>query len=179
MSWNFETEHFNVRLPVSDQDGEALYALLSQNDAVAHIPRQAMNIEAQALDELRRIAMRFESREAAFWLVERKSDSKVVARLGIQHINWMMLNSRFQWELDQECGLTVLQEVLPVVMTYLFNELHLHRLEMRLRAGDEKQTQLLKALGFSYEGTLPSVSEFEGQDVDLDIFSLLSGELLA
>ena len=113
MSWNFETEQFLIRLPVSDQDGAALFHLLSQNSAAAHIPRLPMTVEAQALDELRRIAMRFETREAAFWLIERKSDGQVVARIGVQYINWMMLNAQLQWELSAECGLEELQEVLP------------------------------------------------------------------
>ncbi len=177
MSWNFETEHFFIRLPVSDEDGNALYNLLSQNSTVAHIPRLPMTVEAQALDELRRIAMRFETREAAFWLIERKSDGEVIARIGIQYINWMMLNAQLQWELSAECGLEELQEVLPVIVNYLSDDLHLHRLEMRLRTGSDDQSKLLIALGFSHEGTLPSQMEFEGEDIDLDVYSLLKGEL--
>ncbi|MEK9711418.1 MAG: hypothetical protein VW258_02520, partial [Thalassolituus sp.] len=102
MSWNFETDNYIVRLPVSDQDGDALYQLLSQQAVVDHIPRMAMTVEAQALDELRRVAMRFEGREAAFWLVEEKNSGKLQARIGIQYINWMMLNAQLQLELSPD-----------------------------------------------------------------------------
>ena len=181
MNWNFETEHFHIRLPVSDTDGEALYELLRHDSAVAHIPRLPMSVSDQPEDELRRIAMRFESREAAYWLIERKSDNRVIARIGIQHINWMMLNTQLQWELSDDCDLVALQEVLPVITEYLMKDLHIQRLEMRLcqnvqRPDGNTHEGFLTELGFEYEGTLPAQLEFSGQDVDLAVYSLVNEE---
>jgi len=174
MSWNFETENYIVRLPISDQDGDALYQLLSQQAVVDHIPRMAMTVDAQALDELRRVAMRFEGREAAFWLIEGKNSGKLQARIGIQYINWMMLNAQLQLELSPEFPLDGLKEVLTEIKNYLFNELHLHRLETRIRTGISGLPEKLLALGFEKEGTLPSQFEYEGEDVSLDIYSIIS-----
>jgi RimJ/RimL family protein N-acetyltransferase len=176
MNWNLETENYIVRLPISDQDGDALYALLSDQSTVDHIPRMAMTLEEQATDELRRIAMRFESREAVFWLIERKSDGQLLARIGVQHINWMMLNTQMQWELSPECDLAVLTEVIPAILNVLTNDLQLRRVEMRVRAGSSvEQKQHLEALGFEHEGSLPSQFEYNGEDVILDIYSVLLG----
>jgi ribosomal-protein-alanine N-acetyltransferase len=135
----------------------------------------AMTLEEQATDELRRIAMRFEGREAVSWLIERKSDGQLLARIGVQHINWMMLNTQMQWELSPECDLAVLQEVVPAVLKLLSDDLQLHRVEMRIRAGHDQQKQHLEALGFEHEGTLPSQFEYNGEDVSLDIYSVLLG----
>jgi ribosomal-protein-alanine N-acetyltransferase len=173
MNWNFETDNYIIRLPVSDQDGDALYALLSDQSVVEHIPRAAMTVENQAIDELRRIAMRFEGREAVSWLIERKSDGQLLARIGVQYINWMMLNTQMQWELGPECDLAVLQKVVPAVLKLLSNDLQLHRIEMRVRSGNEEYKTNLEALGFEYEGQLPAQFEYEGGDVDLDIYSVL------
>jgi ribosomal-protein-alanine N-acetyltransferase len=173
MNWNFETDNYIIRLPVSDQDGDALYSLLSQQAVVDHIPRAAMTLEDQAIDELRRIAMRFEGREAVSWLIERKADGQFLARISVQHINWMMLNTQMQWELSPECDLAVLQEVVPAVLKLLSNDLQLHRIEMRVRSGNEQYKTNLETLGFDYEGKLPAQFEYEGGDVDLDIYSVL------
>jgi RimJ/RimL family protein N-acetyltransferase len=173
MNWNFETDNYIIRLPVSDQDGDALYSLLSQQAVVDHIPRAAMTLEDQAIDELRRIAMRFEGREAVSWLVERKSDGQLLARISVQYINWMMLNTQMQWELSPECDLAVLQEVVPAILKVLSDDLQLHRIEMRVRAGNEQHKQILETLGFECEGKLPAQFEYEGGDVDLDIYSVL------
>lgn len=174
MSWNFSTANFNIRLPVSDQDGDALYALLSQEDVVDHIPRLAMNVSAQVLDELRRMAMRFDTKEAAFWLIEGRYDQQLLARVGIQRINWMMLNAQLQWELGDQVDDTVLLEVIPEIIQYCFRDLGLHRLEMRLKPNQASHQQRLEQLGFEKEGLLPAQQEFLGQPVDHEIWSIIN-----
>jgi len=175
MNWNFNAGNFSLRLPVSDQDGDALYALMNDQTVVDHIPRQAMTVSAQALDELRRMAMRFETREAAFWLVEGMYDKHVIARIGIHHINWMQLSAQLQWELSAAVDLAVMQEILPQVLRFIFEELKLHRIEMRLCAS-ERHEQLLQQLGFVREGVLPAQQEYEGDNVDLVVYSRLSSD---
>jgi ribosomal-protein-alanine N-acetyltransferase len=117
--------------------------------------------------------MRFESREAAFWLIERKIDGQLLARIGVQHINWMMLNTQMQWELSPECDLVVLTEVIPAILNVLKDDLQLRRVEMRVRAGNVEQKQHLEALSFEHEGSLPSQFEYNGEDVNLDIYSVI------
>ena len=174
MNWNFVTDNYLIRLPVSERDGDALFNLLRQQGVVDHIPRLAMSINEQALDELRRIALRFETREAAFWLIEKEGTGELVARIGIQNINWMMLNCQLQWELAPACDLTALQEIVPAILHFVFNELRLHRVEMRIRSNNDVHAHLLETLGFSKEGTLPSQFEYSGEDISLDIWSILA-----
>ncbi|MCD8522919.1 MAG: GNAT family N-acetyltransferase [Saccharospirillaceae bacterium] len=174
MNWNFPAGNFTLRLPLVDQDGPALFSLLKEQTRVDHIPRLAMSVEAQALDELRRMAMRFETREAAFWLVEGLYDKQLLARIGIQKINWMLSSAQLQWELTDGADLPVLQEVLPAVLNFCFAELGLHRIEMRLRAGSESHETLLQQLGFHYEGCLPAQIEYNDTSVGLALYSRLS-----
>jgi len=174
MNWNFVTDHYLVRLPISETDSGALFNLLRQQAVCDHIPRTALAIESQATDELRRIALRFETREAAFWLIENEGTGELLARIGIQNINWMMLNAQLQWELSPACDLQVLQEVVPAILEFVFAELRLHRVEMRLRAGNTEHAEYLTALGFEAEGTLPAQFEFNSEDIALDIYSLIS-----
>ncbi len=176
MNWNFTAGNFSLRLPVTDQDGDALYELMSVQQRVDHLPRLAMSVSAQALDELRRVAMRFETREAAFWLVEGLFDKQLVARLGIYKINWMQLSAQLQWELADTVDLPLMLEIIPPLLNFAFDELNLHRIEMRLRAGSERHEALLQGLGFTFEGILPAQLEYEGQSVDLAVWSYLSSD---
>lgn len=174
MNWNFTVGHFNLRLPITDQDGDALYALLSEQARVDHIPRLAMTASVQALDELRRMAMRFETREAAFWLVEGLYDQQLIARIGVQKINWMQLSAQLQWELSDALEDDALAQVLAAVCDFCFDTLGLHRLETRLREGATEQEQRLQALGFHHEGRLPAHVEYNDQPIDLALYSYLA-----
>lgn len=172
MNWNFSAGQFALRLPVTEQDSEALFDLLKQQPLSDHIPRLAMTISVQAYDELRRMAMRFETREAAFWLVE-NADGKVVARVGVQRINWMLRAAQMQWEISDSLTLTEVNEFVSAIRNFCFDELGLHRLEMRLRR-NERQQALLQGLGFSHEGQLPAQLEYENSSIDLDLWSYLA-----
>src|SRR5690606_35598812 len=119
--WNFTAGDYSLRLPVTDQDGDALFALLSDADIAAHIPRLPLTVAAQALDELRRVAMRFETREAAFWLVENNA-GELIGRIGIQNINWLQRSARLQWEFPASVTAAELQQIVPAVLNYAFSE---------------------------------------------------------
>src|SRR5690606_35436529 len=128
--WNFTAGGFSLRLPVTEQDNEALFVLLNDAAVAAHIPRLPLTVAAQALDELRRVAMRFETREAAFWLVENNA-GELIGRIGIQNINWLQRSARLQWEFPASVSLADLQQIVPAVLNYAFSEL-----------GDRKSTRL-------------------------------------
>ena len=173
MNWNFTTGVFQCRLPVAGDDNQALLTLLGKQTQLNHIPRLAVENMDQVEDELRRMVMRFENREAAFWLIEGQYDQQIIARVSIQKINWMMLSAQLQWELTDACTLQSLQTVLPDLMGFIFNELGLHRLELRL-AKASQYAGWPEQLGFTAEGILPQQQEFEGQDVDLEVYSRLA-----
>lgn len=176
MNWNFTVGHFNVRLPVSDQDGDALFELLSEQQRVDHIPRLAMTVSAQALDELRRMAMRFETREAAFWLIEGTYDQQLVGRIGIQKINWMQLSAQLQWEVKADVDEASWQAIINAVCDFCFDQLGLHRLEVHVRKGWSAPELHLEALPLSYEGYLPAHIEYHDETLDLDVYSYLASD---
>lgn len=176
MEWNFSTANFSLRLPNTDQDVDAVYALLKEQSVVNHIPKAAMTVSAQAMDELRRVTMRFDVRESACWLVEGVFDKQLVARIGIQKINWMTDSAQLWWELSDKVDFSVLAEVMPALMNFCFDELNFNRLDMRLVAGSAQHEEYLQQIGFQYEGCLPAQQEFEGKTVDLALYSFLAGD---
>lgn len=171
MNWNFNTADYQLRLPNSEQDVEALMGLLKQPQVSAHIPALPLLETHRVVDELRRMAMRFEAREAAFWLVEK--DQALLGRIGIVRINWLQRSAQMQWELGPELDSSELKQVVPAILDFVFSELNLHRIEMRLLPNTE-QDDLLRAAGFEFEGNLPAQLEYLGRSIDLSVWSLLS-----
>lgn len=173
MIWNFIAGDYLLRLPVADNDRNILQELLQVPEVSAHIPRLPFYFDAQLDEEFRQIAQRFEAREAAYWMVENEQDT-LVARISIQQINWLQRNAQLQWELSDQIDLEGLQQVFPALKKFCFEELGLHRLEMRLRPDFERHNRLLTALGFEYEGCLPEQLEFQKENIDLAVWSILN-----
>lgn len=179
MNWNLETEHFVIRLPLADQDGDALFGLLKNPQAGAHLPRLPMFVSVQSLDELRRATMRFQAREAATWLVLRRSDNvddlaAFQARITLQNINWMLSSARLQWELADDVKREELAEMISAVESFCFDELQLHRLELRMVPEAAEQRANAEALGYQYEGCLPAQMEFDERWIDQVLYSRLA-----
>ena len=173
MNWNFIAGDYLLRLPVADSDRTILQTLLQVPEVSAHSPRLPMYFEAQVDDEFRQMVQRFDAREAAFWMVE-NSEDKLVARISIQHINWLQRSAYIQWELSDEIDLDGLSVVVSAIKDFCFKNLGLHRLEMRLRPDFQRHIQLLEALGFEYEGCLPEQLEFQNENIDLAVWSVLA-----
>jgi len=179
MNWNFETENFLIRLPITDQDEESLYGLLQNATVGAHLPKSQLYSSVQVLDELRRATMRFQAREASTWLIERLTGSledraRLAGRVVLCDINWMQASARLQWELDDDIVASQLAEFVGAIEQFCFSELGLHRLELRMLPDASKHIELAKALGYQQEGVLPAQLEFEGNWIDQAVFGKLA-----
>jgi ribosomal-protein-alanine N-acetyltransferase len=173
MNWNLETEQYFVRF-AHEEDIPSIYALLGSEEVVKNHPKNPMVVEAQAMDEARRMVMQFEAKEAAFWLVEEKTSGKVIARISLQNFNWVNASAQLKVDIFTDFKTqSVLAELIYAVATLAYEDLSLHRLEWFLLRQDERSIKLAEAFGFNHDGQLNSYIEFEGSWIDYQVFSLL------
>ncbi|MEH6447623.1 MAG: GNAT family protein [Oleispira sp.] len=173
MNWNLNTEHYYVRF-AHEEDIQNIYALLGANDVVKNHPKNPMVVEAQAMDEARRMVMQFEAKEAAFWLVEEKATGKVIARISLQQFNWVNASAQLRIDVFSDFKTqSALSEMMYAVATLAYEDLSLHRLEWFLLLEDKCFIDIAKAFGFNHDGQLMSFLEFEGSWIDYQVFSLL------
>lgn len=174
MNWNLETDQYYVRF-AHEEDITNIYSLLSNNEVVQYVPKNPMVVEAQAMDEARRMVMQFDAKEAAFWLVEEKASGKVIARVSLQKFNWVNASAQLQIEIFPEYKtLTNLSELIYAIATLAFEDLSLHRLEWLLVSKDRLSIQFAQSLSFNHDGQYVSYFEFEGEWVDYNVYSLLN-----
>lgn len=177
MNWNLNTENYYIRF-ANEHDIPSIYALLSSNDVVKNHPKNPMAVEAQAMDEARRMVMQFEAKEAAFWLVEEKTTGKVIARISLLKFNWINASGQLKIDIASEFKTqAILAEMIYAVATLAYEDLSLNRLEWMLMAEDADFMDAAKAFGFNHDGQLLSYFEFEGTWVDYQVFSLLKTDL--
>jgi ribosomal-protein-alanine N-acetyltransferase len=173
MNWNLNTEHYYVRF-AHEEDIPNIYALLSSKGVVKHHPKSPMVVEAQAMDEGRRMVMQFEAKEAAFWLVEEKATGKVIARISLQKFNWVNASAQLKIDIFSDFKIqSILAELIYAVATLAYEDLSMHRLEWLLLSQDQRFMDVAKTCGFHHDGQLKSYFEFEGTWIDYQVFSLL------
>ena len=176
MNWNLSTEHYDVRF-ANEEDIQNIYALLSTKGVVKHHPKSPMVVEAQAMDEARRMVMQFESKEAAFWLVEEIATGKVIARIRLQKFNWMSASGQLVLDIFPEYKNSAqVAEIVYAVLILAYEDLSLHRIEWLLQASDLRSIELATTFGFQHEGQLNSVVEFEDQWIDYQVYSMLNND---
>lgn len=176
MNWNLNTEHYYVRF-AHEEDIQNIYALLGSKGVVKHHPKSPMVVEAQAMDEARRMVMQFEAKEAAFWLVEEKTTGKVIARIRLQKFNWINASGQLVLDIfpDYKTSAQV-AEIVYAVLTLAYEDLSLHRVEWHLQDTDLRSIELATTFGFQHEGRLNSMFEFEGQWIDYQVYSMLNND---
>jgi ribosomal-protein-alanine N-acetyltransferase len=173
MNWNLKTEHYYVRF-AHEEDVPNIYSLLGSKDVMKHYPKNPMVVEAQALDESRRMVMQFEAKEAAFWLVEEKVTGKVIARISLQKFNWVHASAQLKIDIFSDFKTqAILAELIYAVATLAYEDLSLHRLEWLLLGQDQRSIDVAETCGFHHDGQLKSYFEFEGTWIDYQVFSLL------
>lgn len=176
MNWNLDTEHYYVRF-ADEEDITNIYTLLSTKGVVKHHPKSPMVVEAQAMDEARRMVMQFEAKEAAFWLVEEKTTGKVIARIRLQKFNWINASGQLVLDIFPDCKTSAqVAEIVYAVLTLAYEDLSLHRVEWHLQSSDLRSIELATAFGFQHEGQLSSVLEFEAQWIDYQVYSMLNND---
>lgn len=174
MNWNLSTEQYDVRFAHEEDIGN-IFHLLSTKSVVKYHPKNPMVVEAQAMDEARRMVMQFDAKEAAFWLVEERATGKVIARISLQQFNWMNASAQLVLDILPEYKVAKhVAELVHAVLTLAYEDLSLHRIEWFIQGTDQASTDLVSSLGFKHEGQLLSVFEFEGQWVDYQVYSMLN-----
>jgi len=68
----------------------------------------------------------------------------------------------------------IMQEVLPVMIRYIFSNWKVHRLEAVIEEGNLASCLLSEKLGFRFEGILRESEIKQGRRINLRIYSLLS-----
>lgn len=78
------------------------------------------------------------------------------------------------WLLPQHWGRGIVSEVLHRVVTYLFEEKKVHRIEALVEDENETSCRVALKAGFTFEGTLRDYEWKAGRYISLRMYSLLS-----
>ncbi len=113
-----------------------------------------------------------------FFLIIEKGTNKPIGECGYHTWNSTHRRAELFYLLRDEAskGKGYMKEALPVVISYGFEVLQLHRIEALVGDQNVPSLKLLKGAGFRFEGIMREDYVVDGQNVDSHCYSLLKHE---
>ncbi len=142
------TERFHLR-QLADSDAPEIFALRSDEDVNRFLDRpKATGIE-DAHKFISRIKTGIQGNESIFWAIVPKDRDTLVATICLWNIDKEKHTAEIGYEvLPAEQGKGIMQEVIPVIIHYSFNELHLAGIHAELSPDNLKSLALLRKFNF-------------------------------
>ena len=170
-------EGFELRL-VEERHAEEMFATVDRNRAYLRQWLPWVDATKSAEDSLafiRSVLDMFAAHNgftAAIWHRER-----VAGVIGTHRIDWR--NRRVElgyWLAEEFQGRGLMSDACRLAIAHLFDDMDLHRVEIRCAAGNAKSNAIPRRLGFKHEGTLRDAELVNGRYLDLLVYAMLKSE---
>lgn len=168
-------EHHVLRLP-EDKDAQALFENVDRNRQYLRqfMPWVDYNTTvADALTFISECRKNYAEGEGFSCCIVHQG--KIVGTVGFHHIDKLNLKTEIGYWLSQDSqGKGLMRESCKALIKYAFEELKLHRVEIRCAIDNETSQRIPESLGFTREGVLRGAMLLNGQFKDVFLYSLLN-----
>ena len=161
-----------TRADVSD-----LYAVFSDPEVMRYWSTVPFTTLAEAEDYLRRIHEYFTQRSLFQWGIEHTADARVIGTCTLYRLDHAHRRAEIGFALARTYwGQGLARQALHALLTFVFGELDLHRLEADADPRNERSLRLLESQGFRREGYLRERYHVGGEVQDTVYLGLLRRE---
>lgn len=114
------------------------------------------------------------SKSGFWWAIRMKENNQFCGAIGYNdyHKEHKKAEIGF-WLFPKYWGMGIIQEAAQPVIEYLFQKLHLHRIEAFVERDNTNSEKLLKKLNFHHEGTMRECEIKDGNYIDIHLYALL------
>jgi len=149
------TENYSLRnlMPADEQE---IFALRSSDEINKYLDRPKANTLDEARNFITKIINGIAKNESIFWVVTPKDESKLLGTICLWKISKEEAKAEIGYELlPENHGKGIMQEVIPRVLQFGFEEIKLEMIEAELSPRNLKSVRLLEKNNF----TLAAVNE--------------------
>lgn len=110
-----------------------------------------------------------------WWIIRLRSGSHFCGAIGFN--DWNKEHEKAEiglWLFPEFWGSGIMQEAAELVFPYLFDQLHIHRLEAFVEIENTNSAKLLEKLMFQQEGIMRDAEKKNGRFISITIWSLLN-----
>ncbi|WP_084523751.1 GNAT family N-acetyltransferase [Adhaeribacter aquaticus] len=170
-----QTENLTLRQIIA-HDQPTIFEGLSDERVIKYYGVEYHTYEATG-EQMQWYNTIYATKTGIWWGIARKEDEKLIGACGFN--NWQQAHRKAEmgyWLLPAYWKQGIMQEVLPVVLTYGFREMSLHRIEAFTETANKASENLLKKFKFQVEGTLVDWEIKHDAFISIDIWALLNKE---
>lgn len=106
-----------------------------------------------------------------------KLNGEMAGRIGIHYISPLNRSGAIgYWLAERFTGGGIITKACTALISYCFEHLNLHRIEIKCATGNQKSAAIAERLGFKKEGVLREAEWVNGVFADLTLYSVLRKE---
>lgn len=173
-----ETERLVLR-KLERSDSEVIYSILSDEKAMIYYgiyPIESIDIAQWFINQY---ISGFFSETIIRWGITLKSTGQLIGTCGYQGLNEGASRAELGYELKPEFwGKGYMHEALSHVIQWGFEQFDLNRIEALIYPENRASENVVRQLGFTFEGKLAEYAYFRESYTDLNLFRLLKREYL-
>ncbi len=170
-----ETKRLILR-QMRPEDAKAIFRIYGDEEVMRYRDVLAFTRLEEAQQFLEEVRARYEQGEGMHWAITLKGEDSLIGSCG------------YSWHLGRHFGAIgydlarlywkqgIMTEAIGALLRFGFEVRNLHRIEARVRRGNEASMRLLRRLGFQEEGLLRECLFLNNSFYDVKVFSLLKSE---
>ena len=168
------TERLVLR-QMTHADAPEVFKLRAEPSVSEYIAREPYTKPEEVTEFIDKITKGITNNENGYWAIALKTDNKLIGTCCIWHISQEHERAEIGYELHPDFqGKGIMQEALPMLLTYAFKTLKLHSIEAVVYPKNMPSIRLLEKFGFVREAYFKENFRFRNKFQDTAIYTLLT-----
>ncbi|MEL6591571.1 MAG: GNAT family N-acetyltransferase [Bacteroidota bacterium] len=166
----FQTPRLHIR-PIETSDIASVFAGLSHPEVIRYYGVSFTSLEAtkSQMDWYQKLVT---EQNGQWWAICGRESLDFFGAIGLNDWEKQHRKAEFGlWLLPKYWGKGYIQEAVPQMMRYAFEEMKLHRIEAFVESENQASQKALQRLGFQHEGTMRDAEVKNDRFISLEIFA--------
>ncbi|MEL7339205.1 MAG: GNAT family N-acetyltransferase [Bacteroidota bacterium] len=172
----FQTPRLHIR-PIEPDDLASVYKGLSHPEVIRYYGVSYTSLEAtQAqMDWYQKLP---HEKSGQWWAICKRDSLEFLGAIGLNDWEQQHRKAEFGlWLLPEHWRKGYIQEAVPPMLNYAFEEMKLHRIEAFVESENQASQKALRRLGFQHEGSMRDAEFKNGRFISLEIFAFFEEEI--
>lgn len=172
----FNTKRLRLKM-LSVSDVKAMYEIKSDAVLTARYGREPHKTVNDTMKWMDLVIRSYEQRTALTWGIYMGENQQSIGSVALWNIELESFKAELGYELHRNYwGKGIMTEAIEVILRWVFQETEFNRVEACPMTDNQNSVNLLRKLGFVYEGKLRERIYFGGKFVDQLYFSFLRSD---